>query len=116
MTPKEHDIPETSEELTTTELYPFSSDYSPETDRAPDDTMSDVPVMEQLPDPHALPDPGYPVMPTPGPACFRAPGRPWRAVLAASAGMAAGGTIIHACPAGRAAAAESRGTQAGLVA
>jgi MinD-like ATPase involved in chromosome partitioning or flagellar assembly len=67
MTPKEHDIPGTSEELTSTELYPFSSGYSPETDRAPDDTMSDVPVMEQLPDPHALPDPGYPVMPTPGP-------------------------------------------------
>src|ERR1700761_789967 len=64
MTPKEHDLPETSEELTTTELYPFSSDHPPGTDREADDTMPDVPVMEQLPDPHALPAPGYPVMPT----------------------------------------------------
>jgi MinD-like ATPase involved in chromosome partitioning or flagellar assembly len=68
MTPNEHDIPGTSEELTTTELYRFSSGDSPEENRVPDDTLSDVPVMEQLPDPHALPDPGYPVMPTPGPA------------------------------------------------
>jgi MinD-like ATPase involved in chromosome partitioning or flagellar assembly len=67
MTPKEHDIPEASEELTNTELYPFSSGEHAETERAPDDTLPDVPVMEQLPDPHALPDPGYPVMPTPEP-------------------------------------------------
>jgi MinD-like ATPase involved in chromosome partitioning or flagellar assembly len=65
MTPREHDLPETSEELTTTELYPFSSGRLLGTDREPDDTLPDVPVMEQLPDPHALPDPGYPVMPTP---------------------------------------------------
>jgi len=63
MTPNEHDIPETSEELKTTELYPFSAGYPQWTDRALDDTLPDVPAMEQLPDPYALPDPGYPVMP-----------------------------------------------------
>jgi hypothetical protein len=51
MTPKEHDLPETSEELTTTELYPFSSGHPLGTDREADDTMPDVPVMEQLPGP-----------------------------------------------------------------
>jgi MinD-like ATPase involved in chromosome partitioning or flagellar assembly len=63
MTPSEHDIPETSEELKATELYPFSAGY-PQGDRAIDDTLPDVPAMEQLPDPDALPDPGYPEMPT----------------------------------------------------
>ena len=76
MTPNEHDIPETSEELTSTELYPFSSEYPPETDHALDDTMPDVPVMEQLPDPDALPDPGYPVMPAPGPPVSGPPDGP----------------------------------------
>jgi len=62
MTPKEHDIPETSEEreLTTTELYPFVTGYPQGTRREIDDTLPDVPAMEQLPDPDALPDPGYP--------------------------------------------------------
>jgi MinD-like ATPase involved in chromosome partitioning or flagellar assembly len=68
MTPNEHDLPEPSEELKTTELYPFSAGL-PEgtagavTHGAVDDTTPDVPPMEQLPDPDALPDPGYPVMP-----------------------------------------------------
>ncbi|HEY1820516.1 MAG TPA: AAA family ATPase [Trebonia sp.] len=65
MTPKEHDLPETSEELTTAELHRFSPGHPLGADREADDTMPDVPVMEQLPDPHALPDPDYPVMPTP---------------------------------------------------
>jgi MinD-like ATPase involved in chromosome partitioning or flagellar assembly len=65
MTPKEHDIPETSEEreLTTTELYPFVTGYPEGTRREIDDTLPDVPAMEQLPDLDALPDPGYPEMP-----------------------------------------------------
>ena len=68
MTPNEHDLPETSEELKTTELYPFSAGRPQETTAAithgaVDDTVPDVPPMEQLPDPDALPDPGYPVMP-----------------------------------------------------
>jgi MinD-like ATPase involved in chromosome partitioning or flagellar assembly len=65
MTPKEHDIPETSEEreLTTTELYPFVTGYPEGTRRAVDDTLPDVPAMEPLPDLDALPDPGYPEMP-----------------------------------------------------
>jgi MinD-like ATPase involved in chromosome partitioning or flagellar assembly len=65
MTPKEHDLPETSEEreLTTTELYPFVTGYPQGTRREIDDTLPDVPAMEQLPDPDALPDPGYPEMP-----------------------------------------------------
>ena len=68
MTPNEHDNPETSEELRTTELYPFSTGHPQGTDSAianwaADDTVPDVPPMEQLPDPDALPDPGYPVMP-----------------------------------------------------
>lgn len=64
MTPKEHDIPETSEEreLTTTELYPFVTGYPQGTRREIDDTLPDVPAMEQLPNPDALPDPGYPEM------------------------------------------------------
>jgi len=64
MTPKEHDIPETSEEreLTTTELYPFVTGYPQGTRREIDDTLPDVPAMEPLPDPDALPDPGYPEM------------------------------------------------------
>src|SRR6185437_15862996 len=69
MTPKEHDIPETSEEreLTTTELYPFVTGYPPGTRREIDDTLPDLPAMEQLPDPDALPDPGYPEMPPTAP-------------------------------------------------
>ncbi len=63
MTPKEHDIPQTSEEPETTELYPFSTGYPQGADRSPDDVIPDVPSMEQLPDRDALPDPGYPVMP-----------------------------------------------------
>ena len=59
MTPNEHDDPAKSEELLTTELYPFA----PVTPGGPDDTMPDLPVMEQLPDSQALPDPGYPEMP-----------------------------------------------------
>jgi MinD-like ATPase involved in chromosome partitioning or flagellar assembly len=76
MTPNEHDIPEASEELTRTELYPYPPGSPEETDRAPDDTLPDVPVMEQLPDPDALPDPGYPVMPTPGPPVSGPPDGP----------------------------------------
>jgi MinD-like ATPase involved in chromosome partitioning or flagellar assembly len=53
----------TSEELKTTEIYPFSAGYPQGTDRVIDDAMPDVPAMEQLPDPNALPDPGYPEMP-----------------------------------------------------
>jgi hypothetical protein len=68
MTPNEHDNPETSEELRTTELYPFSTGHPQRTasavaNWATDDTVPDVPPMEQLPDPDALPDPRYPVMP-----------------------------------------------------
>jgi MinD-like ATPase involved in chromosome partitioning or flagellar assembly len=59
MTPNEHDEPETSEELPTTELYP----YARVTLGGPDDTMPDLPVMERLPDSQSLPDPGYPEMP-----------------------------------------------------
>jgi MinD-like ATPase involved in chromosome partitioning or flagellar assembly len=76
MTPNERDNPEASEELPTTELYPYASSpgYSP----ALDGTLPDVPVMEPLPDPDALPDPGYPVMPaTAGhqPGGFASPAR-----------------------------------------
>ncbi|MGH3251477.1 MAG: AAA family ATPase [Trebonia sp.] len=53
----------TSEELKTTEIYPFSDGYPHGTGREMDDTLPDVPAMEQLPDPNALPDPGYPEMP-----------------------------------------------------
>jgi MinD-like ATPase involved in chromosome partitioning or flagellar assembly len=60
MTPNEHDDPVKSEELPTTELYPFA----PVTPGRLDDTMPDLPVMEQLPDSQALPDPGYLEMPT----------------------------------------------------
>jgi MinD-like ATPase involved in chromosome partitioning or flagellar assembly len=63
MTPKEHDIPGTTEGRKTTELYPFSAGHTDGTDRAIDDTLPDIPAMEQLPDPDALPDPGYPEMP-----------------------------------------------------
>jgi MinD-like ATPase involved in chromosome partitioning or flagellar assembly len=72
MTPNEHDTPETSEALSTTDLSPSPAGSAQGTDRAIDDTLPDLPVMEQLPDlpvmeqlpdPDALPDPGYPVMP-----------------------------------------------------
>mgnify|MGYP001382835833 CR=1 FL=1 len=64
MTPSERDTPEASEELGTTDLYPFSPGYLQGEDRVADDATPDVPAMEQLPDPDALPDPGYPVMPS----------------------------------------------------
>jgi MinD-like ATPase involved in chromosome partitioning or flagellar assembly len=64
MTPDENDTSETSEELGTADLSPFSADPPQGTDRAIDDTLPDLPAMEQLPDPDTLPDPGYPVMPT----------------------------------------------------
>ncbi|MGH3208064.1 MAG: AAA family ATPase [Trebonia sp.] len=64
MTPNEHDTPETPEELSATDLSPFTAGYSQGTDREVDNTLPDLPVMEQLPDPDALPDPGYPEMPT----------------------------------------------------
>ena len=61
MTPNDQDDPAKSEELLTTELYPFA----PVTPGGPDDTLPDLPVMEELPDSQAFPDPGYPEMPAP---------------------------------------------------
>jgi MinD-like ATPase involved in chromosome partitioning or flagellar assembly len=63
MTPNEHEIPDTSQELSITDLYPFATGQAEGTERALDDTLPDVPDMEPLPDPEALPDPGYPEMP-----------------------------------------------------
>jgi MinD-like ATPase involved in chromosome partitioning or flagellar assembly len=62
VTPDEHETRQTSEELKTTELYPFSTGYPQGADRSADD-IPDVPSMEQLPGLDALPDPGYPEMP-----------------------------------------------------
>ncbi|HET9079541.1 MAG TPA: AAA family ATPase [Trebonia sp.] len=62
MTPSEHDIPETSEEPTTTEFSPYRAAHAP---GAEDDVLPAVPAMEQLPDSGALPDPEYPEMPPP---------------------------------------------------
>ena len=62
MTPSEHDIPEKSEELASTE---FSFVSGIDTERAVDDTLPDVPAMEQLPNHDELPDPGFPEMPPP---------------------------------------------------
>src|SRR5579862_2536253 len=59
MTPNDQEDPAKSEELLTTELYPFA----PVTPGGLDETLPDLPAMEELPDSQAFPDPCYPEMP-----------------------------------------------------